>query len=207
MSRRGALYAAAYDFLAAREDRRGAAELRRLVVQHAEGVVLEVGTGTGRCLPLYERAHRVIAIEPDADMRTRAIRRAAGARVPVEVRDGDASALNLPDGTVDEVVSCWVLCTVPDPRRALDEMRRVLRPGGLLRFCEHVRSADQNLAARQDRLAPLWRIIGRGCRCNQNTLDIIREQGFVEIDARSIDPTFTSPRIVRPTVVGTARKA
>ena len=204
MSIFGAVYAGIYDLLADREDRRGAAELRKRTVEHAAGRVLEIGTGTGRCLRFYADAEYVLAIEPDPNMRARAARRASAATAHIEVRDGDATAIDLPDDSFDEVVTCWVLCTVPDPLQALAEIQRVLRSGGRLRFCEHVRADDPTLAARQDRLAPSWRRVARGCRCNQDTRTLIDRAGFVDIESVSLEPAFTSPRIVRPTILGTA---
>jgi ubiquinone/menaquinone biosynthesis C-methylase UbiE len=99
------------------------------------------------------------------------------ARVPVEVSAAGAEALPYPDGSFDTVVSTLVLCTVPDQEAALDEVRRVLRPGGRLLFIEHVRAAGS--AARwQDRLEPLWRRLLAGCHPNRDTVTAIEEAGF-----------------------------
>jgi ubiquinone/menaquinone biosynthesis C-methylase UbiE len=99
------------------------------------------------------------------------------ARVPVEVSAAGAEALPYPDGSFDTVVSTLVLCTVPDQEAALDEVRRVLRPGGRLLFIEHVRAAGS--AARwQDRLEPLWRRLLAGCHPNRDTVAAIEEAGF-----------------------------
>ena len=205
MSAFGRAYAAAYDALAEREDRRGAAGLRELLVADAAGEVLEVGTGTGRCLPHYRHAARVVALEPDDDMRAIARRRARTLAVPVEVVDGDAMALPFPDDSFDVVIAAWVLCTIPDPRRALGEAARVLRPDGTLRFCEHVRSADPRLAAWQDRLAGPWRWFARGCRCNQDTVALLRAESFELPELERFDFEPSSPAIVRPTALGVAR--
>ena len=197
-------YAAIYDTLAAREDRRGGAGLRSLLVAEAAGLTLEIGTGTGRCLPHYRAASHVVALEPDDEMRARAERRSGKARVPVEVVAGDALRLDYPDAAFDTVVAAWVLCTIPEPTMALAEIRRVLRPTGTLRFCEHVRAADPLLAKRQDRLARPWRWFARGCRCNQDTVSLMRQAGF-DVDERAeflFEPS--SPAIVRPTVLGVA---
>ncbi|MGH2660435.1 MAG: class I SAM-dependent methyltransferase [Actinomycetota bacterium] len=126
------MYAAGYDRLAARLDLRGAGDHRRRLGGGAEGVVLEVGVGTGRNLPLYRGVARVVALEPDPVMRARAGRAARSAKVPVTVVGGDAMRLPFRDASFDTVVCSLVLCTVADPRRALGEIRRVLRPGGML---------------------------------------------------------------------------
>ena len=166
-------FAALYDSLAAREDARGGAALRELLVADAGGEVLELGAGTGRCLPHYRCARRVVALEPDDAMRRYAARRAAAATAPVEVVPGDARALPFNDETFDTVVAAWVLCTIPEPTRALAEVARVLRPDGTLRFLEHVRATDQPLVRWQDRLELPWRLVARGCRCNQDTVGLI----------------------------------
>ena len=199
-------YAAAYDFLADREDRRGAADLRALLVGPAGGEVLELGAGTGRCLPWYTAARSIVALEPDDAMRARARIRAVDAPIRTDVIDGDAMRLPFGDASFDTVVTAWVMCMVPDPAIALSEIRRVLRPGGTYRFCEHVRASDSRLARQQDLMAMPWRVVSRGCRCNQDTLAMIRGAGFdTEADYFEFEPS--SPRIVRPTVLGSARSS
>ena len=205
MSAFGRLYARAYDALAAREDRRGTAALRELLASDAAGDVLEVGTGTGRCLPHYRAATRVVALEPNVDMRALAEERVARLGLPVDVVDGDGRALPFPDASFDTVVAAWVLCTIPHPDRALAEVHRVLRPAGTLRFCEHVRSDDPRLAAWQDRLAQPWRWIARGCRCNQDTVSLLAGSGFEVAEIAAFEFQPSSPSIVRPTVLGVAR--
>lgn len=195
-----------YDWVTDRVDRLGAAEHRQRLVEDAKGEVLEIGAGTGKNLPLYWAATRVVALEPDAAMRARAREAAKGAPVPIEVVEGDATALPFPDGSFDTVVSSLVLCTVPDPGRALAEARRMLRPGGTLRFYEHVRAEDPRLARWQDRLERPWRWIGRGCHPNRDTAAAVAEAGFalVSLDRFDFQPL---PAIVRPHVLGVAKRS
>ena len=204
MSTCGRLWAAGYDQFSAREDRKGAAYLRALLVGDAKGEVLEVGTGTGRCLPHYRSAAHVTALEPDPDMRARAERRAQHAAVPVEVVDGDGMKLPFTDRSFDTVIAGWVLCTIPEPQRALAEARRVLRDGGTLRFCEHVRADDPRLARWQDRLARPWGWFARGCRANQDTVALMGQAGFdmSEVERFDFPP---APALARPHVIGVAR--
>jgi ubiquinone/menaquinone biosynthesis C-methylase UbiE len=199
----GRLYSAGYDRFSARIDRRGGEANRRRVVEEAAGSVLEIGAGTGINLNLYRKASRVVALEPDPDMLTRAGRAARGAPVPVAVVEGDAMALPFHARSFDTVVSSLVLCSVPDPRRALTEARRVLRPGGTLRFYEHVRSKNPRLARWQDRLERPWRWIGRGCHANRDTLALISASGFqvTEVDEFDFPP---APPITRPHILGEA---
>jgi ubiquinone/menaquinone biosynthesis C-methylase UbiE len=202
----GRLYAAVYDQVTERLDRKGAAEHRERLVADADGDVLEVGAGTGRNLPHYRRATRVVAVEPDPEMRARAAKTATRAKVTVELIDGDARHLPFPAESFDTVVMSLVLCTIPDPAQALAEAHRVLRPGGTLRFYEHVRAEDPNLARWQDRLARPWRWIGRGCRANQETVDLIGEGAFKirDLDRFSLP---AAPPLTRPHVLGVAERA
>src|SRR2546423_5824429 len=178
MSMWGRLWAAVCGRFAAASDRRGGAERRQQLVENASGAVLEVGAGTGKNFRHYRRADRVVALEPEAAMRARAEPRLAQASVAIEIIDGDALSLPFEDNTFDTVVFGLVLCTIPDPAKALNEARRVLRPDGELRFYEHVRSDDPRLARWQDRLARPWRWFGRGCNANRETLTTIGASGF-----------------------------
>lgn len=200
------LYAAGYDCLTERLDRRGGRAHRQRLVSDAGGEVLEVGVGTGRNLAHYRTAARVVALEPDPGMRARAANAAHQAGVPIEVVDGDALSLPFPEGSFDTVVMSLVLCTIPDPARALAEAHRVLRPGGTLRFYEHVRADEATLARWQDRLARPWRWIGRGCRANQETVGLITAAGFrvEDLDRFSFRP---APPLTRPHVLGVAQRS
>ena len=181
---------------------------RERIAADARGDVLEVGAGTGFNFPYYRSATRVVAIEPDDAMRRRAERRAPAATVPIEVRKGDAHTLDFPDGSFDVVIFCLVLCTIPDPARALAEARRVLKPGGEIHFYEHVRATEPALAARQDRWLKPWRGFNRGCHPNRDSVGVIRQAGFVmkELDEFDLDEKGV-PKIVRPHALGMATKS
>jgi ubiquinone/menaquinone biosynthesis C-methylase UbiE len=171
------IFAALYDPVGASAERRWMGGRRRRLLAGARGVVLEIGGGTGANLAHYRDVDRVTIAEPDPFMRNRIGPKLEDARVPVEVSTAGAEALPFPDGSFDTVVSTLVLCTVPDQEAALDEVRRVLRPGGRLLFIEHVRAAGS--AARwQDRLEPLWRRLLGGCHPNRDTVAAIEEVGF-----------------------------
>jgi len=199
----GRAYAAGYDWVEQRLDLRGARDHRRRLVGFATGDVLEVGVGTGRNIPLYRSAARVVALEPDPAMLARAEHAGSTAKVPVGVVQGDSMHLPFPDHSFDTVVSSLVLCTIADPRRALAEVRRVLRPGGTLRFYEHVRAAEPRLARWQDRLRRPWGWIARGCHPNREIVAVIEDAGFRLLEVEAFD--FSSaPSIVRPHVIGVA---
>lgn len=171
------VFAALYDLMGASMERRWMGDRRRRLLAGARGAVLEIGGGTGANLVHYRDVDRVTIAEPDPFMRSRIGPKLEDARVPVEVSAAGAEALPFPGGSFDTVVSTLVLCTVPDQAAALDEVRRILRPGGRLLFIEHVRAAG-SMSRWQDRLEPLWRRLFGGCHPNRDTVAAIEEAGF-----------------------------
>ncbi|RZU47095.1 methyltransferase family protein [Fluviicoccus keumensis] len=154
---------------------------RKEVIAEAWGRVLEIGIGAGANLPHYSRdVTEIVGIEPDAAMLDRARKTAAGLSLaaPLTLAVGDAQALDFPDESFDTVLMCLVLCTIPDPLKALQEARRVLKPGGQVIFLEHVRSPDAAVARWQDRLTPAWKVLGCGCHLNRDTAATFKEAGF-----------------------------
>ena len=151
---------------------------RRRVVAQARGKVLEVGVGSGLNLPFYDGATHVIGLDPSTKLLSMAHVAAAGIGKSIELVEGVAEAIPLPDQSVDTIVSTWTLCSIPDVARALGEMRRVLKPGGRLVFVEHGRSSEARVVRWQDRLTPLWKRIGGGCHLNRPIEQLIREAGF-----------------------------
>lgn len=111
---------------------------RAWVCGQAQGKVLEIAVGTGLNLPFYPSGIELTAIDFSPKMLALARRRAAELDIPVELHDGDAQRLGLPDGSFDTVVCTYGLCTIPDERQAVTEMARVLRPGGLLLLADHI---------------------------------------------------------------------
>jgi ubiquinone/menaquinone biosynthesis C-methylase UbiE len=142
--------------------------------------VVELGAGSGINFRHYpDSVTEVVAVEPEDYLRGLAEQAAATAPVPVRVVSGVSGDLPLEDASCDAGVACLVLCTVPDPRRALAELARVIRPGGELRFYEHVVS-QRPLAARLQRLgdATFWPILAGGCHRSRDTGPAIEEAGF-----------------------------
>jgi len=173
-------FAATYDFVTRLSERRVLRHLRPLVAGTATGDVLEIGAGTGANFPYYDRAkvHRIVAIEPDPFMLRRAQRRAQELGLAVEFHQYPAEAIALPDRSFDTVVATLVFCSVEDPRRALAEAKRVLKPGGSFHFLEHVRSEDGWAARVQDFVTPAWQRVAAGCHLNRRTADTIATAGF-----------------------------
>jgi ubiquinone/menaquinone biosynthesis C-methylase UbiE len=171
------LFAALYDRLGRSAERRWLGERRAALLSGARGEVLEIGGGTGANLPHYRGVERVTIAEPDPFMRAELWPKLENARVAVEVSDAGAEALPFPDYSFDTVVSTLVLCTVADQGAALQEIRRVLHPGGRLLFIEHVRG-EGAVARWQDRIEPLWRRLTAGCHPNRDTVASIEAAGL-----------------------------
>ena len=153
------------------EERRGGAERRRQLLRGLSGRVVEVGAGSGVSFAYCPRpVSELIAIEPERALRERAVQAADGAPISVQVRDGLAEHIPLPDASVDAVVFAGVLCSVADPRRVLHEARQVLLPGGELRFYEHVIARNARLRGLQRLLdATFWPSLFGGCRTIRDT--------------------------------------
>jgi SAM-dependent methyltransferase len=178
---------------------------RTELLRRARGCTVEIGGGTGLNLPHYpDDLEELVLIEPDAAMRSRLEKRLSRSGRRVRLVDAPAERLPFADGSVDTVVSTFVLCTVDAPDLALREIARVLRPDGQLLFIEHVRSESPTLAEWQDRLARPWRRFARGCRCNRATAELIVTCGL-ELEHVRKAPWHPMPPIVRPLITGRAR--
>jgi SAM-dependent methyltransferase len=152
---------------------------RSRVVSAAEGRVLEIGIGSGLNLPFYTaQARQIFGLDPSTALLARARRKASPAQSRVQFLAGSAERIPLDAGSVDTVVMTWVGCSIPDIALALDEIRRVLRPGGHLLFVEHGRAPQQRIARWQDRLDPLWTRITGGCHINRSPDVLIRQAGL-----------------------------
>ena len=198
------LVAAIYDPFLALGERRGMRERRRSLLRGARGTVLEIGAGTGLNLAHYPgELDELLLSEPLDPMARRLESRLRQSGVRGRVLRAGAEALPVATDSVDTVVSTMVLCTVPDPEAALDEIRRALRPGGRLLFCEHVRSDSHRLSRWQERLAGPWEAFADGCRCNQDTLDLIERT--LRIERLEREEWRGMPGLLRPLIVGEAR--
>ena len=170
-----------YDGMCAVMERVGLGKWRRWLVLGARGLTLDVGSGTGRNLPLYGPGARAIGIEPCPETLRKARRR--WPRTPL-VR-GSAEALPFRDGAFDTVVSGLVFCSVPRPEVGLAEVRRVLKSDGQLRMIEHVRATTPWKARLQDFLQPAWTRLAGGCHPNRDTEQAVAAAGFaIEEDGR-----------------------
>lgn len=174
------LFARVYEKLSPGWEKDGQAELRARALAGLSGRVVEVGAGNGLNFGHYPAAvTEVVAVEPEPYLRERAAERGAEAPVTVTVVAGTAEALPLADGEADAVVSSLVLCSVRNQAVALAEARRVLRPGGELRFYEHVVSHKRGKAAFQRVFTnTIWKRISGGCHMDRDTGRAIADAGF-----------------------------
>ena len=170
--------------------------------------MLEVGAGDGRSFEHYPpTVERLLGVEPDATARRAAAERASAAAVPIELVDGVADALPAEDDSFDAAVLMGVLCSVPDPGAALAELRRVLVPGGELRFWEHVRSPSAGFRAVQRAGDTIFwtRALG-GCRTTRDTAAAIAAAGFeVERMVRGFHSSSLLTITSAPYILGVAR--
>jgi ubiquinone/menaquinone biosynthesis C-methylase UbiE len=196
-------FARAYERISRWANRAGEEEHRVELIAGAGGRVLEVGAGNGLNFEHYRDTERVVALEPEPTMLGLAAPRAALARVPVLLVRGAAEALPFPNATFHTVVASLVLCSVGDPGAAVAEMARVLRPGGTIRFLEHVRSGHSVAASVQDLVAGSWAFFAGGCRPNRDPVATLRAAGL-EVEERRFP--FGPPTPCRPHVLGVARR-
>jgi ubiquinone/menaquinone biosynthesis C-methylase UbiE len=183
----------------------GLADARRDALAQARGDVLEIGAGTGLNIPAYPRTGiaRLVLTEPHEPMRRQIEAKLGEAPAPVEIVDARVEELPFPDATFDTVTGTLVLCEAEHPAAALDEIARVLKPGGHYLFLEHVRSDDPKLARSQDRWAPLWKRVAGGCNCNRDTLATIAASGL-DVETHRIGRFPKSPKVVSPLLSGSA---
>ena len=201
-------FARMYPKAAARAERRGATDHRRQLLQGLSGRVVEIGAGNGLNFAHYPgTVTEVVAIEPEPTLRADAEDAASRAPVPVTVAAGTAEALPLDAGEVDAAVASLVLCSVPDQARALTELRRVIRPGGELRFYEHViancqpKRAFLQIADRSG----IWPAIAGGCHPARDTGAAIEAAGFTieQSDRFPFAASALEPSV--PHILGVAR--
>lgn len=201
------LFARFFDRFAARNEERGQARLRRELLAGLSGQVIELGPGNGLNFPHYPReVTGLVAVEPEPFLRRRAVQAGLSAPVPVHVVAGVADEIPVDDASFDAVVVSGLLCSVPDPAATLAEFRRILRPGGRLRFYEHVRSRSPAFAEWQAAADLIWPRIMGGCRTTRDPVAAIERAGFQVEFCRGLRfPVGARFSPVAPRVLGGAR--
>jgi SAM-dependent methyltransferase len=153
---------------------------RRKVVPLAAGRVLEIGIGSGLNLPFYApgKVDHLWGLDPSCE--NWALREGKRAPVDFEIEflEACAEAIPLDDASADSILITYTMCSLPDVHTALEDMRRVLKPGGQLIFCEHGAAPDAGIRRWQDRLNPLWRRLSGGCNLNRTIPELLKQGGF-----------------------------
>jgi SAM-dependent methyltransferase len=178
-------------------------ELRARYVSQASGAVLEIGIGSGLNLTHYgSNVTSITGIDPAAELTDKARERAERIDIPVEVLGVSGEDLPTDGNRFDTVVCTWTLCSIPNPYRAVDEMRRVLKPGGQVIFVEHGRSDDERIVRWQRRFEPFWKKIGGGCHLTRRADELLTDGGF-RLTAQSTG-YVPGPKIAAFMIHGTA---
>ena len=153
---------------------------REKIVPLAEGDVLEIGFGSGLNLPFYDpqKVRKIWGLEPSAGMRRKARSMVDASEMDIEFIDLPGEEIPLQADSVDTVLVTYTLCSIPDANAALEGMRRVLKPGGRLLYCEHGIAPDENVRRWQGRLNPAWSKFAGGCNMNRDILGLITNSGF-----------------------------
>ncbi|MGW6205644.1 class I SAM-dependent methyltransferase [Streptomyces sp. NPDC055089] len=194
----------------AAESAAGMAGVRAELLSGLSGRVIEIGAGNGLNFAHYPAAvSEVVAIEPERTLRQLAVRSALRAGIPVDVVPGTAEALPVKNEAFDGAVASLVLCTVRNVQQSLAEIRRVLRPGGELRFFEHVRADGRAMAATQRALdGTFWPLVAGGCHTSRDALAAIEAAGFVVETYRKVNMPEGGIRLPTSScVLGVARRS
>lgn len=198
------LFAACYDRTMARSEQLCLGNWRRELLQQTKGDVLEIGSGTGTNLPCYPAdLTRLVLCEPDPFMLNKLRKKITESSHAPELTTCLAERLEFADNSFDTIVATLVLCSVAEPDTALNEIRRVLRPGGKLLFLEHVRSDQPSTRRWQNFWEPLWKCGCGNCHLTRDTAKIIKNAGFC-LDELDDLQMLGTPAIVRRIIRGTA---
>ena len=153
---------------------------RDKIVPLAEGVVLDIGIGSGLNIPYYNKSKidYLYGLDPSDELLNLAKPLAQKNELEIEFLQCGAEAIPLPNNSVDTVVITYTLCTIPDTQLSTKEIIRVLKPSGKLLFCEHGIAPDINVAKWQKRINPIWSKIAGGCNLNRDIPKLIRSSGL-----------------------------
>jgi ubiquinone/menaquinone biosynthesis C-methylase UbiE len=186
--------------------RKEATRLREAHVPAARGVVLEIGIGSGLNLPFYTTGvTRLYGVDPSRELLAMAEENAGAAPFPVTLFNCAADRIPLAEASVDTVLVTWSLCSIANAEDALQEVRRVLKPGGRFIFVEHGLSPDAGVRRWQNRLTPCWRVFAGGCHLNRKMDDLVRDAGLTIAELRT--EYVAGPRALTFMYEGLARKS
>ncbi len=170
---------------------------RAYLTDGLSGTVLDLGAGTGALLPHIDSRVNYYGLEPDPYMRRRAAKRAANAGISVTLTEGRAESIPYAENSFDTVLASLVFCTIADPDAAIDEVARVLKPGGEFRFFEHVH-ADGRWGIAQNVVNPVWKRVAGGCQLNRDTVSrFVGHEAFDVIEIERLEGTVSAIPFVR----------
>lgn len=161
---------------------------REKVVPLARGRVLEIGVGTGLNIPFYDPQHvdYLWGLDPSAEMWSIAQKNARQYQLEVEFIQSGAESIPLDNNSADTVVMTYTMCTIPQIQTAMDDIKRVLKPGGKLIFCEHGTAPDESVLRWQNRLNPIWKKLAGGCHLNRPIPALLEQSGFRSGDMQTM---------------------
>lgn len=165
-----------------------ASKQREKLIPRAEGLVLEIGIGSGLNIPFYDadKVDHLWGIDPSREMWAIAKKNAREHHLDAEFIEAGAESIPLDNNAVNTVIMTYTMCTIPDVHSALLEVRRVLKPGGMLLFCEHGEAPDRDVQRWQQRVNPIWRKLGGGCNLNRPIPLLLGESGFRSRDLQTM---------------------
>lgn len=183
-------------------------DVKKDLLQDASGLVVEIGAGTGSNLPYLPEYVSWIGIEPNPYMHKFVYQKAAYLKREVQLQAGYAEAMNFEAGSVDVVISTLVLCTVKDQHAVLNEIMRILRPGGKFLYIEHVAAKPGTmLRSIQRSIRPFWKLVADGCNPDRDTGAAIEAAGFSEVSMQFFEPKVPlTIRLIKPHIMGVAIK-
>ena len=170
------MFGPTYDLSMKVFDFAGLSKLRAILLSQAQGKVLEIGIGTGLNISYYPVNIELTGIEPNEGMRRRAEKRAKGKSA--RIISGDAERIEFPDSEFDTVVCTLALCSVEHPERVVNEVHRVLKPGGKFLLLEHVKGNVRGISRFFDLVDPAWKVISGGCHLNRDPSEHLQKVGF-----------------------------
>jgi ubiquinone/menaquinone biosynthesis C-methylase UbiE len=183
--------ASVYDALMVPADKLGFERVRQMVVKSARGRVLEIGAGTGLNFKHFDKAECVLAVEPDPYMISRAVPRLKNCAA---LTRATAEELPFPDSSFDTVVSTLTFCTIADPLKAAEEIRRVLKDDGCFFFAEHPVAEGRFLSGAERALTPFWRKVAGGCHLDRDIVSYFKSAGLNIAEIIRLDSFFVAGR-------------
>ncbi|MAJ97883.1 MAG: SAM-dependent methyltransferase [Flavobacteriales bacterium] len=153
---------------------------RKKVVHQAYGNILEIGIGTGNNIPFYDKSKvsKIIGLDPSENLSKIAKIKSQKYNLKIEHLKNYAEDLDLKDETIDSVLITYTLCSIENEEKSLSEIKRVLKPDGILIFCEHGLAPDYKISKWQNLLTPISKKLAGGCCLNKNIYNLIQNNGF-----------------------------